>query len=85
MFWRGIRSSADILFYSSEKVCLLRLIVGLLIQQGLSLPRVFVAVRHITGETRVCHMADNAAAPGDLDGVLADLLHRAVAAHVEEV
>ena len=31
------------------------------------------------------HVADNAAAPGDLDGVLADLLHRAVAAHVEEV
>ena len=31
------------------------------------------------------HMPDNAAAPGDLDGVLADLLHRAVAAHVEEV
>ena len=30
-------------------------------------------------------MANNAAAPGDLDGVLADLLHRAVAAHVEEV
>ena len=30
-------------------------------------------------------MAHNAAAPGDLDGVLADLLHRAVAAHVEEV
>ena len=31
------------------------------------------------------HMTNDAAAPGDLDGVLADLLHRAVAAHVEEV
>ena len=31
------------------------------------------------------HVADNATAPRDLDGVLADLLHRAVAAHVEEV
>ena len=77
MFYRGITSSADI--------CLLRLILRLLIQLGLSLPGVFVAVRHITGEAGVRHMADNAAAPGDLDGVLADLLHRAVAAHVEEV
>ena len=33
----------------------------------------------------MCHMADNAAAPGDLDGVLADLLHRAVAAHVKQI
>ena len=49
------------------------------------LPRVFVAVRHITGEAGVRHMTNDAAAPGDLDGVLADLLHRAVAAHVEEV
>ena len=85
MFWRGIRSSADILFYSSEKVCLLRLIVGLLIQQGLSLPGVFVAVRDVAGEAGVGDVSDYADPPGDLDGVLADLLHRAVAAHVEEV
>ena len=55
-------------------------------RQGFSaLPWVFVAVWHITGEAGVSHMTHNAAAPGDLDGVLADLLHRAVAAHVEEV
>ena len=51
----------------------------------LSLPRVFVAVWDVAGETGMSYVPDYAGAPGDLDGVLADLLHGAVAADVKEV
>ena len=48
-------------------------------------PRVFIAVRDVAGEACVGHMSHYAHPPGDLDRVLAHILHRAVAAHVEQV